>query len=61
MIYEMVAPFPTLVITKIETGKHIKVYLDTPVGKKMLTVSVSARCPKMMMNNRSILRGWTRT
>lgn len=57
-IRALIAEFPALVLSRIEHGKHYKLFLDTPCGKKLLVVSKSASDVRAMQNNRSILRRW---
>lgn len=45
-------------VDNVVRGKHFKLYLTTPVGKKVLTVSVSASDFHAVKNNESILKGW---
>lgn len=49
-----------LTVEKVEKGKHFKVYLDTPAGKKILTVSVTSSDGRSVKNNTSLLRAWSK-
>lgn len=45
-------------VERVEIGKHYKVFLDTPAGKKILTVSLTASDHRACKNNQSIMKGW---
>jgi hypothetical protein len=45
-------------VDDVARGKHFKLYLTTPAGKKVLTVSISASDHRAVKNNASIMRGW---
>jgi hypothetical protein len=45
-------------VDTVTRGKHFKLYLTTPVGKRVLTVSVSASDHHATRNNESILKRW---
>lgn len=52
---------PTLTVDKIvRNGTHEKIYLNTPAGKQLLVVSITASDWRAARNNRSILRRWAR-
>lgn len=51
--------FPNISVDRIERGKHFKIYLDTPSGKRMLLVSVSPSCQRAWKNNEALLRQWS--
>ena len=51
--------FPAIVVDRIERGKHFKIYLTTPSGKKMLSVSVSPSDHRAWKNNESLLKQWS--
>ena len=52
---------PALTVDKIvRNGTHEKIYLDTPAGKQLLVVSITASDWRAARNNRSILRRWAR-
>lgn len=45
-------------IDNVILGKHFKLYLTTPKGKKILTVSITASDGRAMKNNEALLKGW---
>ena len=49
-----------LTVERIEQGKHFKFYLDTPQGKKTLTVSITPSDSRVAKNNKGILKGWAK-
>ena len=59
-ILKLVAMFPVLTVQRLVLGDHIKVYLNTPAGRKILVVSRTASDYRADMNNKSLLRRWAR-
>ena len=59
---EDIAKRPLIKLESVEQGcrGHIKLFLDTPAGKKILVVSISASDVRAIQNNKSILRRWER-
>jgi hypothetical protein len=47
-------------VDRVEVNKHVKLYLDTKQGKKLLTVSLTASDGRAFDNNKSILKGWAK-
>lgn len=53
--------FPNINVERIERGKHFKIYLDTPSGKRVLSVSVTPGCHRAWKNNETLLKQWSQT
>jgi hypothetical protein len=48
-----------LTVDGITKGKHFKLYLTTPTGKKVLTVAITASDGRAFKNNKAILKRWS--
>jgi len=60
-VLKLIASFPNIKLERVEKVKHYKLFLDTPAGKKILVVSVSASDSQHAgKNNRSILKRWSK-
>jgi hypothetical protein len=57
-IIKMLKEFPEITLDRVEKKTHYKLYLDTPTGKQMLVVSLSASDVRAEQNNRSLLKRW---
>jgi predicted Ser/Thr protein kinase len=58
---KQIEALPTLTVEKIiRNGTHEKIYLNTPAGKQLLVVSITASDWRATLNNRAILRRWAR-
>lgn len=56
----LIGEFPNLNIERVEQGKHIKLYLSTPVGPKVFTAPRSASDHRAELNNRSLFNNWSK-
>jgi hypothetical protein len=45
-------------VERVEIGKHYKLYLSTPAGKKVLVVSITASDGRAAKNNEAIMKRW---
>lgn len=59
-LVEYMEQFPQLRLVTVERGKHFKLRLLTPSGKRTLVVAYSASDKRATANNRSLLRQWAK-
>jgi hypothetical protein len=45
-------------VDDVVKGKHYKLYLSTPAGKKVLVVSITASDGRAAKNNEAIMKRW---
>ena len=57
---ELVAEYPGITIDRIKEGTHLKIYLTTPIGKKVLVVSRSPSDNRAFLNNKTLLSTWSK-
>lgn len=57
---KIIGEYPGLTIDEIVEGKHIKIYLHTPVGRKMFVAPRSASDRRAELNNRSLFNNWSK-
>lgn len=53
--------FPAVKVERVEYGKHIKLYLTTPQGPKLLSISRTPSDWRAWKNNETLLRQWSQT
>jgi hypothetical protein len=59
-VADLLAEFPMISLERVEKHTHYKLYLDTPTGKQILIVSISASDGRAKQNNRSLLKRWAK-
>lgn len=58
---KLIQAFPGISIDRIERNGHFKLYLSTPSGKRVLSVSVTPSDRRAWKNNETLLRQWSQT
>lgn len=58
---EAIQKFPHITVERIVHGTHIKLYLQTPNGPKVLSISRTPSDWRAWKNNESLLRQWSMT
>lgn len=59
-LVKLISEVPQLALDRIERGRHFKLFITAPAGKKILTVSISCSDGRALANNRSILKRWAK-
>jgi hypothetical protein len=59
-VADLLAEFPMISLERVEKRTHYKLYLDTPTGKQILVVSLTASDGRAKKNNRSLLKRWAK-
>ena len=54
-----IAEFPGITVDRVERNKHFKVYLSTPSGKRVLSMSVTPSDWRAWKNNETLLKQWS--
>lgn len=57
---KLISEFPNITIDCIKEGSHVKIYLNTPAGKKILVVPRSPSDSRAAANNRTLLNNWSK-
>ena len=55
---DLLKKFPRIVVDRIVEGKHLKYFLSTPSGPRLLVVSRSCSDFRANRNNEALLRRW---
>ena len=56
---EALRKFPNIELERIVRGTHYKLYLRTPQGPKILSVSITPSDWRAWKNNETLLRRWS--
>ena len=56
---EALRKFPSIKLERVERGKHFKLYLRTPQGLKVLSMSITPSDWRAWKNNETLLRQWS--
>ena len=51
--------FPSIELERVVRGTHFKLYLRTPQGPKVLSISISPSDRRAWKNNETLLRQWS--
>ena len=56
---DAIKKFPAVKVERVEYSKHIKLYLTTPQGPKLLSISRTPSDWRAWKNNETLLRQWS--
>ena len=56
---EALRKFPSIKLVRVERGRHFKLYLCTPQGPKVLSMSITPSDWRAWKNNETLLKQWS--